>query len=55
MVNGSLKTPKPKLELPPELMGGRIGHGWYEDTILDSRIANEYTPESDYKLEKEYG
>jgi len=41
MVNGSFKTPKPKPKLPPELRGGKLGWGWYEDAIRDSRIANK--------------
>lgn len=34
-------TPKQKPKLPPELRGGKIGHGWYEDAVRDSRIANK--------------
>jgi|GEM_PF-5385487 hypothetical protein len=41
MVNGSFKMPKQKPTLPPELRGGKIGAGWYEDSICDSRIANK--------------
>ena len=42
--------PKPKL--PPHLRGGRIGYGWYEDSIRDSRIANK---ESEYGREMDQG
>jgi len=31
MVNGSFKPPKQKPKLPPELRGGKLGSGWYED------------------------
>ncbi len=43
MVRGSFKPPKLKPKLPPELRGGRIGAGWYEDhiAIRDSRITNK--------------
>lgn len=41
MVIGSFRTPKPKPILPPEHRGGKIGAGWYEDAIRDSRIANK--------------
>lgn len=36
MVNsGGFRRPKQKPTLPPELRGGKIGSGWFEDSLQD--------------------
>lgn len=52
MVNGSFRSPKPKPTLPPHLRGGKIGRGWYEDTIRDSRFANSECDDKEMELKE---